>query len=299
MHTKDLRVQNSEIVLVLLTYNHADCVADAISDMLEQKQNLFNLLIIDDNSTDNTWEVISLFAKRDNRIKAYRNEKNLGGSGNFNYAAKKSLADHPNAEFFTWIGPDDRYSDDWLSSLVTKAREYPEGAIFQSYCIYDFGTYSFEVKFEDLVHPIKPLLYANIIQHNYGQLLHGIWRRNVMQHFADYSITSLDIFFKLEPYSICYLLQSGSFHVVKKPLMTKRKYLSSNFRYPDDELYGNISITFPKQAQIILRILPKLVSQENSRFLFFSLLINFSITVRDSVKYRTRSLANSKIFENE
>ena len=299
MDTKDSRVHNSEIVLVLLTYNHADCVADAISDMLEQKQSRFNLVIIDDNSTDNTWEVISNFAKSDNRITAYRNEKNLGGSENFNYAANKSLEDHPNAEFFTWIGPDDRYSDDWLSSLLGKANEFPEGAIFQSYCIYDFGKYSFEVKYEDLVHPIKPLLYAKIIQHNYGQLLHGVWRRNVMQHFADYSITSLDNFFKLEPYSICYLLQAGSFYVVKRPLMTKRKNLSSNFRYPDNELYGNISLSFPEQARIILRILPKLLLQENSRFLFFSLLTNFSITVRDSVKYRTRRLANSKIFKNE
>jgi glycosyltransferase involved in cell wall biosynthesis len=50
----------------------------ALDSTLSQTEGNFELLIIDDHSTDGSWKIIEEYAKRDRRIKAYRNETNKG-----------------------------------------------------------------------------------------------------------------------------------------------------------------------------------------------------------------------------
>ena len=45
--------------------------------MLNQTFGDFEFIIIDDCSTDNSWEIIQEFAKKDERIVALRNDENL------------------------------------------------------------------------------------------------------------------------------------------------------------------------------------------------------------------------------
>ena len=71
---------NNKIIVsvVLPTYNRAYLLSGAISSVLNQTFQDFELIIVDDGSTDNTKEVVENFQKKDNRIKYIRNEENLG-----------------------------------------------------------------------------------------------------------------------------------------------------------------------------------------------------------------------------
>ena len=60
------------------TFNRAHALPNAIESILEQTFTDFEFIIIDDGSTDNTWNVIQSYAQKDPRIKALRNEKNKG-----------------------------------------------------------------------------------------------------------------------------------------------------------------------------------------------------------------------------
>jgi len=64
------------ISVVLTTYNRANIVGQTIQSILNQSYQNFELLIVDDGSSDNTEEVINLFI--DNRIK-YIKSDNWGG----------------------------------------------------------------------------------------------------------------------------------------------------------------------------------------------------------------------------
>ena len=67
------------VVSVLMsTFNRAHALPNAIESILEQTFTDFEFIIIDDGSTDNTWNVIQSYAQKDPRIKALRNEKNKG-----------------------------------------------------------------------------------------------------------------------------------------------------------------------------------------------------------------------------
>lgn len=68
------------------TYNRAGLVGQAIKSVLDQTFPDFELIIVDDCSTDGTKEVVSGFS--DKRIKYHRNEKNLGCVGAHNVGLK-------------------------------------------------------------------------------------------------------------------------------------------------------------------------------------------------------------------
>lgn len=66
------------VSVIMPVYNARKFVAVAIESILAQTVENFEFFIIDDHSTDSSWEVIKHFAEKDRRIKAFRNAKNHG-----------------------------------------------------------------------------------------------------------------------------------------------------------------------------------------------------------------------------
>jgi len=65
-------------------YNGERYLKECIDSILAQTFTDFELLIIDDSSSDKTFEIAQEYAKNDSRIKVFKNEKNLGLVGNWN-----------------------------------------------------------------------------------------------------------------------------------------------------------------------------------------------------------------------
>lgn len=59
-------------------YNGGRYVREAVESILNQTFNAFEFIIIDDCSTDTTWQILTAYAARDSRIMLIRNEKNIG-----------------------------------------------------------------------------------------------------------------------------------------------------------------------------------------------------------------------------
>lgn len=76
------------LLSVLVTvYNRAAYLSDAISSILKSTISDYEIIVCDDASTDNSFSVASELAKRDVRIRLYRNSVNLGQFANRNFAA--------------------------------------------------------------------------------------------------------------------------------------------------------------------------------------------------------------------
>lgn len=71
-------MSDNEIVTVLLPVFNRRSVADTIVSVQRQSYSNFELLIIDNASTDGTYETLTEFACEDSRIRIVRNEKNMG-----------------------------------------------------------------------------------------------------------------------------------------------------------------------------------------------------------------------------
>jgi glycosyltransferase involved in cell wall biosynthesis len=71
-------MEKQPIVSVILpAYNSGQFLAPAIESILNQTYKNFELIIVDDCSTDKTWEVIQDFSRKDNRIVPLKNDTNL------------------------------------------------------------------------------------------------------------------------------------------------------------------------------------------------------------------------------
>ncbi|MEI6757607.1 MAG: glycosyltransferase [Chlorobium sp.] len=75
------------VTVTIPMYNNALFVGETINSVLSQSFTDFELLIYDDHSTDDSFEIAASFT--DSRIKLFRNSENLGPEGNWNKAVSK------------------------------------------------------------------------------------------------------------------------------------------------------------------------------------------------------------------
>ncbi len=77
---------NSLISIAMCSYNGERFIKEQIDSILLQSYTNFELIIVDDGSKDNTIEILKEYENKDNRVKIFQNEKNLGFVKNFEKA---------------------------------------------------------------------------------------------------------------------------------------------------------------------------------------------------------------------
>lgn len=111
------------VSVLMLTYNRAWCISEAITSVLDQAYQNLELIIIDDGSTDNTSEVVSSF--NDSRIKYYKHETNQGL-----YASRQESLTLANGVYIAVLDSDDIWaSRDKLERQVAYLDNNPKCAI--------------------------------------------------------------------------------------------------------------------------------------------------------------------------
>ncbi len=98
----------------MVTYNSSKFIIESIVSILNQTFKNFELIICDDNSTDNTWEIICSY--NDDRIIKIKNERNLGEYQNRNKAI--ALA---KGEWIIFIDGDDILYEFGLEIMLSQA----------------------------------------------------------------------------------------------------------------------------------------------------------------------------------
>lgn len=104
-------------------YNAGSFLMEAIESILTQSYKNFELIIIDDASTDNSWKIISSFKRRfPKRIKAVRLTKNLNMGGD---AAGNVGFDLAQGEFIARMDADDIARPERLKKQVSYLKTHP------------------------------------------------------------------------------------------------------------------------------------------------------------------------------
>src|SRR5262249_33387929 len=92
-HRDPLPPMTASAVSVLMTsYNREKYIAAAIRSVLAQTFRDFELIVVDDGSTDRSLEIARAFERRDSRIRVAANDRNLGDYPNRNRAAELASA---------------------------------------------------------------------------------------------------------------------------------------------------------------------------------------------------------------
>jgi glycosyltransferase involved in cell wall biosynthesis len=110
------------LVSVLMTaYNREKYISEAIESVLNSTYENFELIIVNDYSRDRTLEIARKYSLKDNRIKVYNNERNLGDYQNRNQAA--SFA---SGEILMSVDSDDTILKNAIYHIVNLFEKYPQ-----------------------------------------------------------------------------------------------------------------------------------------------------------------------------
>lgn len=156
--------------VIIPTYNRANFISKTIHSVLEQTYPDFEVIIVDDGSTDNTEEVV--MSIKDDRIRYYKKENEERGAAR-NFGARLAVGDYIN--FFD--SDDLAYSNHLETAYnIVKQNNFPE-VFALSYDILDKKTYKKKKILLDK-DVRKKLVYGNILSCN------GVFiRRDITQKF--------------------------------------------------------------------------------------------------------------------
>lgn len=112
--------QSPLVSILMPVYNSEVYLAEAIASMLGQTYSHFEFLIIDDGSTDHSWEIVQRYAAQDSRIKAIRRE-NRGLPRTLNEMIKLASGD-----LLARMDADDVSLPDRFALQVEFMRQHPQ-----------------------------------------------------------------------------------------------------------------------------------------------------------------------------
>ncbi len=116
-----------KISILTLAYNHERFIAQAIESVLRQAYENWEMLIMDDESEDHTWEIAQEFARRDARIKPFRSTH----QGVWHMAEIYNQAlEHSDGDLIAILDGDDFWPDDKLSIQVPEHLRLGVGVTF-------------------------------------------------------------------------------------------------------------------------------------------------------------------------
>jgi len=117
-------------------YNGASLLAEALEALLNQTFEDFEVLVLDNVSTDATEAIARDFAARDPRVRYVRNDTNIGSTPNFNRAVELARG-----RFFRWHAHDDLVAPTYLEKTVPLLLEDDEVvfAFTKSHIIWEDG----------------------------------------------------------------------------------------------------------------------------------------------------------------
>ena len=114
-----------KISVLLTSFNHEKYICEAIDSVLNQTFTDFELIILDDASSDDSWRLISQYS--DPRIKAFRNEMN----GDDKYKLNNAISEISLGVYIAIHHSDDVWALDKLEKQIAFLEEHPEvGAVF-------------------------------------------------------------------------------------------------------------------------------------------------------------------------
>lgn len=115
------------ISIVLPTYNGSKYIAESIESVIAQTYQDWELIVIDDCSTDDTDQIVQKYADRDSRINLYKNEKNLKLPASLNRGFSLSKG-----EYLTWTSDDNRFKQNALQALMDGFGDEDVGLVFSA-----------------------------------------------------------------------------------------------------------------------------------------------------------------------
>ena len=273
-----------KVSIILPVYNSEKFIAKTIDSVLNQNYNNYELIIIDDGSTDDSTNICEQYAKNNEKIKFFKRTNN-GVSKTRNFGLDKA-----SGTYIMFIDSDDLYESNSIKTMVANIESKEVDLVSCSYSNFDLSNNKFLI--EDTLVTSKFNEYLEKTQKNYlfNQIWNKIYKSDIIKAnkiFFDDSISiAEDLKFNIE-----YIKRCNSFCHINEVLYNYRITSSGlGFRYRNDA--NEIKIE-------LLKMLEEEYSKNkiDKKYIFFSYLKQYIAYFSNIVDNRNKlSKKDKKIF---
>ena len=303
-----MKKSNPKLSIIVPMYNAENTVSECIESILNQEFREYELILVDDGSTDNTLNICKMYAEKDQRIIIVPLEKNMGLIN-----ARKTGVEIAKAEYIGFVDSDDWIERDMYSNLINIQEKFDcdliSSGIYRDYIEEKYTT--------ELVDNFQEGVYSNIPRDIYGTMLYDdknktfgifctlvnkLYRKDILQDvYKDidtrvfYGEDCLAFFSYIMKISNLYILKKSYYHYnIRKTSMcgSVDERLNTNTYY----LYKGLEKEFINKKEykyILLRQLKKYILGIELHTL--DKLYNISAFSLGTYKYSYENLKNKKV----
>jgi len=257
------------ISILLTSYNHKQFLPEAINSILNQIFQDFELIIVDDYSTDNSRQIIKKYANLDKRIKPIFHERNLGVASCLNDALKIARG-----KFIALIDSDDIWVKTKLKEQLEILQKNENLIIWNEGKLIDqYGTpigITFTQKYNATDKKKSGNIFLELIKQNFILKSSLIFKKDNLNglRFNEKLRILDDYVFEVA------MAKKYSFYFIEKPL-TKYRIHEKNITLKSDILLKEIIIVNKFFTKIYGKYLPKDLHYElNFKLMEGSILLN-------------------------
>jgi glycosyltransferase involved in cell wall biosynthesis len=215
-----------KVSVIIPTYNRAHLIGKAIQSVMDQTFRDFEVIVVDDGSEDNTWEVVSQFTEKVKYILQEKKERS---------AARNNGIRHARGKYITFLDSDDIYLPDKLRIQVESMDRNPQCRMSYTYSIWfnEEGRY---------LHTWRPVLNGSIypemmrVRHNKIALPSVMINREIPDA-GEYFNESLNTCEDLEYW--CRIAKDNKVLLIKRGLVL----INTDTRPSKDVFYSHLNST--------------------------------------------------------
>ena len=236
----------TKISVILPVYNSQKFIKKAIESVLDQTFSDFELIIVNDGSTDSTLDIIRDF--KDKRIRLL-NQSNQGPG-----AARNNALEMADGDYVMFLDSDDWYSPDALETAYNEASKFNTDMTFFQMINYNdgeiyendwFDLKTFDESFENMVFTPAETpgsifdLSVGVCQKIYNTK----FLKSINARFPE------GIFFEDMPFFYYVYLKCRRISIIKRHLYYRRKHDGSITHVVDEKFYDTV-----EAGQVLMRI---------------------------------------------
>ena len=105
------------ISIIIPVYNIEKYLKECLDSILNQTYKNFEVILVDDCSTDSSFDICNEYSFKDSRIKVFQNEVNSGGCG----IPRNIGLKHAKGDYITFVDGDDLIENNYLETLIKSA----------------------------------------------------------------------------------------------------------------------------------------------------------------------------------
>lgn len=124
----------AKVSIGIPVYNVAEYLPQCLDSILNQTFQDFEVILVDDGSTDNSFEICQEYVAKDSRFRLIH-QKNKGLAG-----ARNTIIKNVKTEYIAWVDSDDWIEENYLKLLVDTQEKTDADMVTMGHKVYQDGT---------------------------------------------------------------------------------------------------------------------------------------------------------------